>query len=95
VTYDGVAELHMLPRFAPSAVDIDPGSLQSPMPGKILDVLTSEGAEVEQGQALIIMEAMKMEHTLRAPTAGTVTSVLVGVGDQVEGDAVLAIVTES
>ena len=95
VTYDGVAELHMLPRFAPSAVDIDPGSLQSPMPGKILEVLTSEGAEVEQGQALIIMEAMKMEHTLRSPTAGTVTSVNVDVGDQVEGDAVLAIVTES
>ncbi len=95
VTYDGVAELHMLPRFAPAAVDIDPGSLQSPMPGKILDVLTSEGAEVEQGQALIIMEAMKMEHTLRSPTAGTVASINVDVGDQVEGDAVLAIVTES
>ena len=61
----------------------------------ILEVLTSEGAAVEQGQALIIMEAMKMEHTLRSPTAGTVTSINVGVGDQVEGDAVLAVVSDS
>ncbi len=95
VTYDGVAELHMLPRFAASAIDIDPGSLHSPMPGRILEVLRTEGDEVEQGDALIVMEAMKMEHTLRSPTAGTVTSILVGVDDQVEGEAVLAIVTES
>ncbi len=95
VTYDGVAELHLLPRFAASAVDIDPGSLQSPMPGKILQVLATEGTRVEQGQALVVMEAMKMEHTLRSPTAGTVTAVLVAEGDQVEGDTVLAVVTES
>jgi propionyl-CoA carboxylase alpha chain len=95
VTFDGAAELRMLPRFAPTEIDIDPGSLQSPMPGKILQVLTEEGAEVDQGQALIVMEAMKMEHTLRAPTAGVVESILVTVGDQVEGDTVLAIVHES
>ena len=95
VTYDGAAELRMLPRFAASEVDIDPGSLQSPMPGKILQILATEGVSVEQGDALIVMEAMKMEHTLRSPTDGTVTSVLVEVGDQVEGDTVLAVVTES
>jgi propionyl-CoA carboxylase alpha chain len=95
VTFDGTAELRMLPRFAPPHVDIDPGSLQSPMPGKILQVLTEEGAEVGQGDALIVMEAMKMEHTLRSPTAGVVASILVAVGDQVEGDTILAIVHES
>jgi propionyl-CoA carboxylase alpha chain len=95
VTFDGAAELRMLPRFAHSQIDVDPGSLHSPMPGRILQVLTEEGAQVGQGDALIVMEAMKMEHTLRSPTAGTVASILVGVGDQVEGDAVLAIVHEA
>ena len=67
------------------------GGLTAPMPGKILAVLTQAGAEVEKGTPLIVMEAMKMEHTIAAPAKGQVKEVLYAVGDQVaEGAALIA-----
>lgn len=45
------------------------------MPGKVVKVVVEEGQEVEEGEPLLIMEAMKMEHTLRAPKAGKVVRV--------------------
>ena len=67
------------------------GGLTAPMPGKILAVLTQAGAEVEKGTPLIVMEAMKMEHTIAAPAKGRVKEVLYAVGDQVaEGAALIA-----
>jgi 3-methylcrotonyl-CoA carboxylase alpha subunit len=63
------------------------GRLQSPMPGKVVAVLVEAGAAVEKGQPLMVLEAMKMEHTIRAPAAGTVTAVRFAVGEQVpEGE---------
>jgi 3-methylcrotonyl-CoA carboxylase alpha subunit len=53
------------------------------MPGKVIAVLVQAGATVERGTPLVIMEAMKMEHTITAPAAGTVQEILYGVGDQV------------
>ena len=53
-----------LPKFSSSAVD--KGSLLAPMPGKIVKVLVSANDEVKKGQALVIMEAMKMEVSRRA-----------------------------
>ena len=94
VTGDGAVDLTLLPRFSPPKIDVDPGSLHSPMPGKILQVLAEEGSDVAQGQALIIMEAMKMEHTLRAPSDGVLSKLVVAVGDQVDAATVLAIVTD-
>ena len=60
-------------------------------PGRVrVDVVAGE--VVEQGQVLVVLEAMKMEHPVRAGVAGTVTEVLVTAGDQVEDGAVLAVV---
>jgi 3-methylcrotonyl-CoA carboxylase alpha subunit len=53
----------------------DPGSLLSPMPGKIIEVLVKEGDLVKKGSPLLILEAMKMEHTISAPVDGTVTAI--------------------
>jgi 3-methylcrotonyl-CoA carboxylase alpha subunit len=54
-------------------------------------VLVEPGAVVEKGAPLIVMEAMKMEHTIGAPAAGKVTEVLYGVGDQVADGAQLLV----
>jgi 3-methylcrotonyl-CoA carboxylase alpha subunit len=65
------------------------GRLTAPMPGKIVAVLVQKGAVVEKGAPLLIMEAMKMEHTIAAPAGGTVEDVLYLVGDQVSEGAQL------
>ena len=59
------------------------------MPGKVIAVLVEPGAIVEKGAPLIVMEAMKMEHTIGAPAAGKIAEVLYGVGDQVTDGAQL------
>jgi 3-methylcrotonyl-CoA carboxylase alpha subunit len=65
------------------------GRLTAPMPGKVVAVLVQAGDAVEKGAPLLIMEAMKMEHTIAAPAAGTVDEVLYAVGDQVADGAQL------
>ncbi len=65
----------------------------SPMPGSVIAVQAESGAEVSEGDAVVVVEAMKMEHSLPAPVAGRV-EVLVSVGDQVTVDQVLARVDE-
>ncbi|HSP38373.1 MAG TPA: biotin carboxylase N-terminal domain-containing protein [Frankiaceae bacterium] len=65
------------------------GEVRSPMPGSVVDRPAEPGAAVVAGEALLVIEAMKMEHVLRAPVAGTV-DLLVRVGDQVAVDQVLA-----
>jgi biotin carboxyl carrier protein len=64
------------------------------MPGKVIRVDAVIGATISEGSTLLVMEAMKMEHTLRAPHAGRVTQVLCAPGDQVEAGAVLVVVEE-
>lgn len=67
------------------------GRLTAPMPGKVVAVLVQAGQEVKKGEPLVIMEAMKMEHTIAAPHDGVVDEVLFAVGDQVtDGVALLA-----
>ena len=56
----------------------------APVPGKIVSVLVRPGDRVKEGQAVVVLEAMKMENELHAPREGTVTAVLVSKGDQVE-----------
>ena len=65
------------------------GRLTAPMPGKVVAVLASAGQEVKKGDPLVIMEAMKMEHTIAAPSDGLVEEVLYQVGDQVADGAPL------
>ncbi len=68
----------------------DGGRLTAPMPGKVVSFLARTGEKVKRGQALAVMEAMKMEHTLHAPHDGVVQELLYAVGDQVaEGGELL------
>ena len=59
------------------------------MPGKVISMFAKAGDTVKRGQALAVMEAMKMEHTLHAPRDGVVAEVLFRVGDQVPEGAEL------
>jgi 3-methylcrotonyl-CoA carboxylase alpha subunit len=59
------------------------GGLKAPMPGKVIALLAQPGAAVEKGAPLLVMEAMKMEHTVTAPQRGVVKSFRFAVGDQV------------
>ena len=63
--------------------------VNAPMPGTILDVRVQNGAKVKKGDALVILEAMKMENEIQAPCDGTVTSVAVRKGDSVETQALI------
>jgi 3-methylcrotonyl-CoA carboxylase alpha subunit len=66
------------------------GRLTAPMPGKVLSFAVKAGDKVRKGQALAVMEAMKMEHTIAAPADGTVAELLYAPGDQVtEGSELL------
>jgi 3-methylcrotonyl-CoA carboxylase alpha subunit len=85
-----------LQRPAPPDVDragaeaADGASLTTPMPGTVVKVLVQEGDEVEEGQTLLVLEAMKMEQSVEAPHAGTVRALPFAEGDSVPGGAVLA-----
>lgn len=64
----------------------------TPMPGKIVKVFVEVGAEVAEGDPLVVVEAMKMEHTVRAPCSGVVAELHSFVGSQVEDGHMLAMV---
>ncbi|MFF5110928.1 acetyl/propionyl/methylcrotonyl-CoA carboxylase subunit alpha [Streptosporangium sp. NPDC000509] len=70
------------------------GLVRSPMPGTVLVVKAGEGERVAEGQPLLIVEAMKMEHTVTAPIGGVVAELRVRAGQAVAMDAVLAVVRE-
>ncbi len=63
--------------------------LLAPIPGKVVDVKVARTEKVKKGQALVVVEAMKMENEIRAPADGTVTEVYVRAGDKVEKDTAL------
>ena len=65
------------------------------MPGKVVELRVAEGDTVRAGQVLMIMEAMKMEHSVTAPQDGNVAQLFVMAGDQVDADALLVVVSES
>lgn len=64
--------------------EVSSGDCVSPMPGKILELFVSVGEQVEQGQPLLVLEAMKMEHRILAPQDGEVGAIHARVGEQVE-----------
>jgi 3-methylcrotonyl-CoA carboxylase alpha subunit len=86
----GISHRLELKEFETVADEDAGGRLTAPMPGSIVDVLVSAGQTVQKGQPLMILEAMKMEHTIAAPADGVVAQVLFGRGDQVkEGEQLL------
>ena len=72
-----------------SQISVSSGTLKAPMDGAIVDVLVSEGSAVSKGQLLVVLEAMKMEHPLKAGIDGVLKRVQVKVGDQVKNRQVL------
>lgn len=89
------AALALKPRFPDKASLVPAGGCVAPMPGKIIEIRVSEGDTVQAGQVLLIMEAMKMEHSVSAPQDGTVNQVSVVSGDQVDADTLLVVVGEA
>ncbi len=87
---DGECFVQRAPRFPPPASAADePGAATAPTPGTVVAVNVAVGDDVAAGQALVVLEAMKMEHTVSAAEAGTVAEVRVGVGDAVDEGALL------
>tara|TARA_Y100000746_G_scaffold229957_1_gene240603 strand:- start:631 stop:2568 length:1938 start_codon:yes stop_codon:yes gene_type:complete len=74
----------VLPKFIDPNEIIIEGSLTAPMPGKILNINVKKGSSVKTGETLLILEAMKMEHTIKANSDGQVIELYVKTGDQVE-----------
>jgi acetyl/propionyl-CoA carboxylase alpha subunit len=76
-------------------VGISHNKVMAPMPGKVTKVLVKEGQKVTKGQAVVVMEAMKMEYTLKADLAGPIEKVKASVGAQVSlGDILVQIAQE-
>ncbi len=86
---DGQAEFTVTPRFSESNIDAILGGPTSPMPGTVLSVHVSAGQQVAAGDRLVVVEAMKMEHAIRAAADAMVTKVLVVVGQSVDAGRVL------
>ena len=64
----------------------------APMPGKVVRVLVEQGAQVEAGTGVVVVEAMKMQNEMKAPKAGTVSAINVEIGATVNGGDVLAVI---
>ncbi len=83
------------PAAAAENAEAGAGRLTAPMPGRVVQVLVEAGATVRRGQPLMVLEAMKMEHTIAAPADGTVGDIRFAAGDQVsEGDELIAFEAE-
>jgi propionyl-CoA carboxylase alpha chain len=90
----GSTALHETERFPDPSALAEAGSLLAPMPGSVVRIEVIEGAPVTAGAPIIVLEAMKMEHTVRAPADGVVTTISVIAGDQVDSGQVLAVLTD-
>jgi len=90
----GSVSLCERPRFVDPADVVAQGSLLAPMPGTVIGVPLDAGAEVKAGQTVLVLEAMKMQHTISAPTDGVLSEIAVSMGQQVSAGEVLAVVTE-
>ncbi|MCW2838519.1 MAG: acetyl/propionyl-CoA carboxylase subunit alpha [Aeromicrobium sp.] len=88
----GSADLVPVPRFVDPAETVAAGSLLAPMPASVVSVAVTDGQQVSKGDVVVVLEAMKMQHTIAAPTDGTVTGLSVTAGAQVESGAVLAVI---
>jgi propionyl-CoA carboxylase alpha chain len=86
---DGEAFVQLVPRFPAPVTTVEPGSLTSPTPGKVVAVRVVAGDTVAKGAILVVIEAMKMEHRVVAPDDGVIAQVRVAPGDIVDQGALL------
>ncbi|MGW0176977.1 acetyl/propionyl/methylcrotonyl-CoA carboxylase subunit alpha [Rhodococcus sp. NPDC003322] len=91
----GACAFRALPRFVDPSTVVAAGSLLAPMPGAVVRVAAVVGDRVTAGTPILWLEAMKMEHTIAAPSDGVLTELNVAVGQQVDVGAVLAIVDDT
>jgi propionyl-CoA carboxylase alpha chain len=91
----GHAAYRLVPRFSDPAAPEVSGSLLAPMPGTVVSVAVEPGQQVAAGEPVLVLEAMKMQHTVSTPGAGTVARLDVRPGDQVAAGEVLAVVSTS
>ncbi len=87
--HDGAVSVFEVVEPGASSSNNNEGELTAPMPGKVLEVLVPEGAKVTEGQPLMVLEAMKMEHRILADFQGTVSAIHYAAGDQVDAGSVL------
>jgi biotin carboxyl carrier protein len=90
----GSTALHEVERFPDPSAAQEAGSLLAPMPGAVVRIEVIEGTAVTADTPIIVLEAMKMEHTVRAPVDGVIATIAVTAGDQVESGQVLAVVSD-
>jgi propionyl-CoA carboxylase alpha chain len=89
----GSSEIAVTPRFTDPDAQATAAGPVAPVPGTVVAVHCAAGDEVDAGQVLVVLEAMKVEHRIESAAAGLVEAVLVEVGDAVEAHQVLVRVT--
>ena len=82
----------IVPRFIEPGNEVPEGGLVAPMPGKVIDLKVKVGSKVKKGETLVILEAMKMEHQVKASEDGKVSKLLIRKDDQLENGALLMVV---
>lgn len=87
----GDVNASVLPRFIEPGNDVPEGGLIAPMPGKVIDVKVKKGSKVKTGDTLVIIEAMKMEHAIKATETGKIAKVMIKLNDQVDNGATLLV----
>ena len=87
----GDVNASVIPRFIEPGNDVPEGGLIAPMPGKVIDVKVKKGSKVKAGDTLVIIEAMKMEHAIKATETGKITKVMIKLNDQVDNGATLLV----
>lgn len=89
---DGSISFEIVPLFVDPADAVAEGSLLAPMPASVVSVAVAEGQQVSKGDTIVVLEAMKMQHTISAPADGVVAQLSATEGAQVESGAVLAVI---
>ena len=82
----------IMPRFKSVSQEVKDGGLIAPMPGKVIDLKVKVGSKIKKGDTLVILEAMKMEHTVKATEDGVIDELFISNHDQVENGALLMVI---
>ena len=82
----------IMPRFKSVSQEVKDGGLIAPMPGKVIDLKVKVGSKIKKGDTLVILEAMKMEHTVKAVEDGVIDELFISNHDQVENGALLMVI---
>tara|TARA_X000000368_G_scaffold111836_1_gene87115 strand:+ start:6660 stop:8585 length:1926 start_codon:yes stop_codon:yes gene_type:complete len=82
----------IMPRFKSVSQEVQDGGLIAPMPGKVIDLKVKVGSKIKKGDTLVILEAMKMEHTVKAIEDGVIDELFISNHDQVENGALLMVI---